>query len=188
MPLCSLSFSKHTGNLAMKELVDYQAVVSDWSSIVSLPQTHAPTEMLWEENPKLAAILNSSELTVEQINNLSVDCFHCLGEDIIWLTNEEFVWMLPVLLLHGVASEEPIFACNIIQGLQESVFESQKWLAIRKSALPKTLNWIHEKAQECCHLGWEDERRISKHGDICRKAFAAPSPNNQQDQAPADAK
>jgi len=124
---------------------------------------------LHEEFPELEEFLRTA--TLVEVSKCSVDDFGVIGGAIVWLTDDQFLWLLPVLVLLGRLSEDSVYAGLVISELIERIPRSREWPRIKKQLSSETLQWLLSLSEKCVSLGWEDERRITKRGDACKTIF-----------------
>lgn len=149
--------------------VGLDTVLSEWSRIVPAPPRRHVNELLYEEFPELAEHLRAASLS--EISELPVMAFGAIGDAILWLTSEEFLWLLPILLDFGRRSDEPVYARSVVDRLRETVPRVDAWPAIRDRLSAGVIQSMCLMSEKCCYLGWDDERRRRKRVESCASIF-----------------
>ena len=110
--------------------------------------------------------------TLKDVSRLPINTFGAIGDTIPMLTDKAFIWLLPILLLFGSLSEEPVYAMSVVNGLRQRLPESDDWIAIKRKVSSQTFEWMYSLSSKCCFLGWQDEKRIRKRLNSCREILS----------------
>lgn len=153
----------------MRTYPNFDRILDDWESVVHCPSQNTGNELLHAEYSELEEFLRTA--TLVEVFQIPVDDFGAIGDAIVWLTHEQFLWLLPILLLFAHLSEEPIYATGVINDLIEQLSKSREWPQIKRQLSPETLHQLLLLSKTCINLGWDDERRITKRTAACEIIF-----------------
>ena len=121
-------------------------VLVDWSLIVERPDR--PDLDDWEldcYNPELAAVLRSEDDLVD----IAQKPFRELEAiaDAVWdMSNQQFLWLLPVLLWYGCLSED-CGASLIAHAMHEKLPTSKRWDQVKPRLSKETLRWLQSMSK-----------------------------------------
>jgi hypothetical protein len=153
----------------MSDDLNFDRVLDDWSSVVTCPSHDEINELLREEYPELEGCLRWA--TLVDVNNLPPDDFGPLGGALVWMTDKQFLWLLPVLLRSGQLSNEPVFGASVINEIIERFSRSPEWPQVKKRLSPDTIQRLLLLSEQCILLGWDDQKRINRRKDSCKAIF-----------------
>ena len=99
---------------------NFDEILDDWSSVVNSPSRDEANELLHEEYPQLEEFLRTATLMdLSKIPSNDFGAFWVIGGPITWLTDEQFLWLLPVLLRFGCLIDDPSYSTSVINDLIE---------------------------------------------------------------------
>lgn len=122
---------------------------------------HKPARMKADRVNEQLELVGISHL-LDSGCNVTVDDFReriCYedGSTVPMLTDEEFRWLFPGLLIHAISSMNPSIARSVV----ERLLQTPHVVNIPNcKAIDDLIAWLEDATLKCVELGWTDDKRV----------------------------
>lgn len=140
---------------------DIDGIVTEWGRIATRPSRRS-NKLLKAEFSALDSDLR--RLNLQEFLRQPSSTLGSIGDAIVWLTDEEFVWLLPLLLFRACQLDEPVYATAVVNRM------------IKTPTLPGLGMLSHSSSagielliRKCCQIGWwhDQDRAVKREKLAC---------------------